>query len=109
MFLNLKKIQAHLGMPAWNQGAARNSPSSEAMAAATEEAAAARLSTLSGRGGGVVVVELSPGPPSELLHELICEILFDLKSFTSLEVCELRLKLKKKSDYLLYLSYVETF
>lgn len=59
----------YLGMPAWNQGAARSSPSS---------ALPVRLSTRAGGVGGGM------DPP---LLELICDILFALIS-GSVEHCD---------------------
>lgn len=99
----------YLGIPAWNQGAARRSPSSGRMT---------RLSVRSGSGGGVgvapanvpvVVVPVvvpgaatpgttpeagvgpnaTPGPPTPEdtpdEHELIWEMRFDLRSLRSME------------------------
>jgi len=67
------------GIPAWNQGAARSSPSSVRLL---------RLSVRSGSGGGVGVDPWvlpsacgCSGQDPEL-QELICEIRFDLKSWS---------------------------
>lgn len=68
-------------MPAWNQGAARSSPSS---------ARPVRLSDLSGGGGGGV----GPAGQEPELLELIWEILFDFVS-CSVELCD-NLQLRRR-------------